>query len=96
MSFAPGDVVILKSGGHTMTVVTIGEDDIDCLWTGDDGTLFRQPIPAIALTVVESAEAEEEDEDEDKDDEDEEDDDEDNDDEEKDEDEEHDKKRKKR
>ena len=94
MSFAPGDVVILKSGGHTMTVVTIGEDDIDCLWTGDDGTLFRQPISAIALTVVESAEAEEEGEDEDKDDEDDED--EENDDEEKDEDEEHDKKRKKR
>jgi len=77
MAFAPGDVVILKSGGHSMTVVAVGEVDIDCLSTGDDGELFRQSIPLVALTIVESAaeDAEaEEDEDEDKDDEDDEDD----------------------
>jgi uncharacterized protein YodC (DUF2158 family) len=73
MAFAPGDVVILKSGGHSMTVVAVGDADIDCLWTGDDGELFRQSIPLVALTIVEGAteDAEaEEDEDEDKDDED--------------------------
>jgi uncharacterized protein YodC (DUF2158 family) len=84
MAFAPGDVVILKSGGHSMTVVAVGEADIDCLWTGDDGELFRQSIPEVALTIVEGAadDAEaEEDEDEDKDDEDEDDDDDENEDE---------------
>ena len=44
MAFAPGDVVTLKSGGHSMTVVSVGDDDIDCLWIGDDGELFRQSI----------------------------------------------------
>jgi uncharacterized protein YodC (DUF2158 family) len=86
MAFAPGDVVTLKSGGHSMTVVAVGEEDIDCLWVGDDGELFRQSIPAIALTVVEmfeidetdeveedEAEEEEEDEEEDEEEEDEED-----------------------
>jgi len=54
MAFEPGDVVMLKSGGHSMTVVAIEEEDIDCLWVGDDGQMFRQTIPAVALTVVES------------------------------------------
>jgi len=61
MAFAPGDVVTLKSGGHPMTVVSIADEDIDCLWVGDDGELFRQSIPAIALTVVELAETDEDD-----------------------------------
>ena len=98
MTFAPGDVVILKSGGHSMTVVAVGEDDIDCLWTGDDGELFRQSIPVVALTVVEgameNAEAEEG-EDEDKD-EDDENDDEDDEEDEDDDDKEHGDKRKKK
>jgi uncharacterized protein YodC (DUF2158 family) len=77
MTFAPGDIVALKSGGHSMTVVSIADNDIDCLWLGDAGELFRQSIPAIALTMLESSEAEDEaeehaeDEDEDEDDEDE-------------------------
>ena len=68
MAFAPGDVVTLKSGGHSMTVVSISDEDIDCLWVSDDGELFRQSIPAIALTVVELAEIDEEDEAEEEDD----------------------------
>jgi len=89
MTFTPGDVVILKSGGHSMTVVAVGEEEIDCLWTGDGGALFRQSIPAIALDIVESeaedtdeAEADE-DEDQDDDEDDDEDEDEDDDDDEK-------------
>jgi uncharacterized protein YodC (DUF2158 family) len=72
MAFVPGNVVMLKSGGHSMTVVAVGDEDIDCLWVGDDGELFRQSIPAIALTVIEieeedeAEEAEEEAEEEDK------------------------------
>jgi len=52
MAFEPGDVVMLKSGGHSMTVVSIDEEDIDCLWVSDDGELFRQSIPAVALALV--------------------------------------------
>ena len=62
MAFEPGDVVMLKSGGHSMTVVTVEEEDIDCLWVGDDGQMFRQSIPAIALTVVEGIDLDETDE----------------------------------
>jgi uncharacterized protein YodC (DUF2158 family) len=62
MALEPGDVVMLKSGGHTMTVVAVDEEDIDCLWIGDDGQMFRQSIPAIALTVVEGLELDEPDE----------------------------------
>jgi len=62
MAFEPGDVVMLKSGGHSMTVVTVEEEDIDCLWVGDDGQMFRQSIPAIALTVVEGIDLDEADE----------------------------------
>jgi uncharacterized protein YodC (DUF2158 family) len=77
MALEPGDVVMLKSGGHTMTVVAVDEEDIDCLWIGDDGQMFRQSIPAIALTVVEGLELDEPDEaDEDEEAEDEEDEDE--------------------
>lgn len=62
MAFEPGDVVMLKSGGHSMTVVAIEEDDIDCLWVGDDGQMFRQTIPAVALTVVEGLDIDDSDE----------------------------------
>ena len=60
MTFAPGDIVALKSGGHSMTVVSAEENDIECLWLGDAGELFRQSIPAVALTMLESSEAEDE------------------------------------
>jgi len=60
MTFAPGDIVALKSGGHSMTVVSAEENDIECLWLGDAGELFRQSIPAVALTVLEQSEAEDE------------------------------------
>ena len=60
MTFAPGDIVALKSGGHSMTVVSAEENDIECLWLGDAGELFRQAIPAVALTMIESSEAQDE------------------------------------
>jgi uncharacterized protein YodC (DUF2158 family) len=80
MTFAPGDIVALKSGGHSMTVVSAEENDIECLWLGDAGELFRQSIPAVALTMLEQSEdedaAEESAEDEDEGEEDDDDDDE--------------------
>ena len=82
MTFAPGDIVTLKSGGHPMTVVSLDAEEVDCLWLGDSGELFRQLIPAIALTVLEQSESEEADEEaEDNEDDDDEEDEEDDDDE---------------
>ncbi|MDQ2079671.1 DUF2158 domain-containing protein [Xanthobacteraceae bacterium Astr-EGSB] len=81
MAFEPGDVVMLKSGGPSMTVVSAAEDEITCLWFGDEGELFREAIPAIALESVFSAigddEEEEDEENEDEDAEDKDDDEED-------------------
>lgn len=65
MTFAAGDVVFLKSGGEAMTVVAIEHDEAMCLWTGDDGDLFREMIPTVALQTAQSAEEEDEEEGED-------------------------------
>jgi uncharacterized protein YodC (DUF2158 family) len=81
MAFAPGDIVALKSGGYSMTVASIDEEDVECLWVSDSGEFFRQLIPAIALSVIEQSESdaeddtetEQEEEEEDEDDEDDED-----------------------
>jgi uncharacterized protein YodC (DUF2158 family) len=99
MTFAPGDIVALKSGGHSMTVVSADADDVDCLWLGDAGELFRQSIPAIALTMIEPSESEaddetaEDEEDDDEEDEEDEDDDERHEDDEDDDDEDNEKRR---
>ena len=77
MELKPGDVVMLKSGGHPVTVAEVSEDSVECLWMGDNGDLFRETLP---IAVLERAEIdpsdEDEDEDEEEDGEDEEDDDE--------------------
>jgi uncharacterized protein YodC (DUF2158 family) len=71
MAFEPGDVVFLKSGGSPMTVAAVGGDSVDCLWLGEEGDLFREAIPTVALMIAaDSAEEEDHDED-DEDDEDE-------------------------
>ena len=49
MKFAPGQVVKLKSGGQPMTVVAVYEDTIECIWVGEEGDLFRETIPGVAL-----------------------------------------------
>lgn len=79
MAFAPGDVVILKSGGQALTVVAVEEDTVECLWMGDDGELHRETVPTVALAAIDSEdehEDEKEDEEQDEDEEDAEDDDE--------------------
>jgi uncharacterized protein YodC (DUF2158 family) len=53
MELKPGDVVILKSGGHPITVVEINENTVACVWMGGDGDLFRETLP---IAVLESAE----------------------------------------
>jgi len=54
MTFEPGEVVTLKSGGQPMTVVAADEEHIDCVWIGDQGQLCRESIPAAALIAVPS------------------------------------------
>ena len=52
MAFAAGSVVVLKSGGLLMTVVSASDDEIECVWLGDEVELFRHSIPAIALEAA--------------------------------------------
>ena len=73
MDLKPGDVVILKSGGHPLSVVEVNGDNVACVWMGNEGDLFRETLP---LAVLELAEPEEEDDEEDDDEEEEEDEDE--------------------
>ncbi len=61
MAFEPGDVVFLKSGGSPMTVTAVGEDGVDCLWLGEEGELFRESIPSVALMIGSGPDDEEED-----------------------------------
>ena len=84
MDLKPGDVVILKSGGHPLSVVEVNDGKVVCVWMGNEGDLFRETLP---LAVLELAEHELDDEDEDDEDEDDEE-------EEQDEDEDHGKKKK--
>jgi len=69
MDLKPGDVVMLKSGGHPMTVAEVHDETVACLWMGNEGDLFRETLP---LAVLEIAEALSEDEDESEEDEEEE------------------------
>ncbi|MGY4573059.1 DUF2158 domain-containing protein [Bradyrhizobium sp. USDA 3256] len=80
MELKPGDIVMLKSGGHPITVVEIDEDKVECLWMGTDGDLFRETLPLVALESTElDPEDDEEEDDEDEDDAEEEDEDDDGD-----------------
>lgn len=72
MELKPGDVVILKSGGHPLTVAEVHEDEIACIWIGEEGELFRETLPSVVLELaqVEHEDEEHDDEDEDEDEED--------------------------
>jgi uncharacterized protein YodC (DUF2158 family) len=70
MELKPGDVVILKSGGHPVTVAEVHDDTVGCLWMGGEGDLFRETLPKAVLESVEMDDPEdEEDQDEEADDE---------------------------
>ena len=74
MDLKPGDVVILKSGGHPLSVVEVNGGNVACVWMGNEGDLFRETLPLAVLELAEHAE--EDDEEDDDDDEEEEDEDE--------------------
>jgi uncharacterized protein YodC (DUF2158 family) len=61
MAIEPGDVVILKSGGQPMTVAAVDENSVECLWISDEGELFRESIPSVALSVIPGDEDEDDD-----------------------------------
>ena len=63
MELKPGDVVILKSGGHPLTVAEVNDDTAECLWMGGEGDLFRETLPKAVLEPAEIDDAEDEDED---------------------------------
>jgi len=65
MAYAAGSVVVLKSGGLLMTVVSASDDEIECVWLGEDGELFRQNIPAVALEAAPVADHDDDEEEED-------------------------------
>ena len=72
MELKPGDVVILKSGGHPLSVVEIKDDKVACVWMGNEGDLFRETLPLAVLELADTSDDEDEDEDDDEDEEDEE------------------------
>ncbi|WP_454631171.1 YodC family protein [Bradyrhizobium cenepequi] len=69
MELKPGDVVMLKSGGHPITVAEVNEDSVECVWMGIDGDLFRETLPAAVLEAANPEDEEDDEEDEEEDDE---------------------------
>ena len=68
MTMNPGDVVMLKSGGQPLTVASVSAEEAVCLWIGEEGDLFREAIPLVALAPIDmDDDGGEEDEDEDED-----------------------------
>ena len=63
MDLKPGDVVILKSGGHPLCVVDVSDGNAACVWMGNEGDLFRETLPFAVLELAE-ADPSEDDEDE--------------------------------
>ena len=65
MDLKPGDVVILKSGGHPITVAEVNEDAVTCVWMGTEGELFRETLPSAVLELAEPEDDDDEEEEED-------------------------------
>ena len=76
MEVKPGDVVILKSGGHPLSVVEVNENNVACVWMGNEGDLFREILPLAVLELAEADPSDEEDDEEHEDEEEDEEDDE--------------------
>lgn len=51
---APGDIVILKSGGPRMTVYFIREGFVHAKWFTDAGELIQDKFVSAMLKIVES------------------------------------------
>jgi uncharacterized protein YodC (DUF2158 family) len=73
MMFQPGDIVALKSGGQSMTVSAVSDENVECIWIGEEGDFFRETVPAAVLKAAEAADVEDESDEDDADDADDED-----------------------
>lgn len=62
MDLKPGDVVVLKSGGHPLSVVEVNEGNVACVWMGNEGDLFRETLPLAVLELAEGDTPDDEDE----------------------------------
>ena len=60
MSFQPGDIVSLKSGGQFMTVSVVSDEGIECVWIGEEGDFFRETLPLAVLKAADNDEYESE------------------------------------
>jgi uncharacterized protein YodC (DUF2158 family) len=70
MDLKPGDVVILKSGGHPLSVVEVNDGNVACVWMGNEGDLFRETLPLAVLELAEHDTSDDEEEEEEDDEED--------------------------
>lgn len=61
MTFEPGNIVMLKSGGMQMTVAEATDEGVQCLWLGEEGDLFRETLPEAVLELVPAIGPEDED-----------------------------------
>ena len=52
MELKAGDVVMLKSGGMPLTVADVDGNDIECVWLGEEGDLFRETLPRAVLEIA--------------------------------------------
>jgi uncharacterized protein YodC (DUF2158 family) len=69
VTFEPGDVVTLKSGGPTMTVIGVKEDGVQCMWYAEASDEVKTAVvPAICVEKATAFVYEDEDEDEENDD----------------------------
>jgi uncharacterized protein YodC (DUF2158 family) len=64
MELKAGDVVVLKSGGQPLTVAAVDDQNVECIWIGEEGELFRETLPAVTLELAEIAKDGEDDEEE--------------------------------
>jgi uncharacterized protein YodC (DUF2158 family) len=66
VTFDPGDVVALKSGGPAMMVIGVKEDGVHCLWYADAADEVKTAVvPAICVEKAIAWEDDDEDEEDD-------------------------------
>jgi uncharacterized protein YodC (DUF2158 family) len=51
MEFKPGDIVRLKSGGPAMTVESMGDDGINCVWFDGKRRQAKRFVPQTLTTA---------------------------------------------
>ncbi|WP_294541105.1 DUF2158 domain-containing protein [uncultured Rhodoblastus sp.] len=61
MEFKPGEIVQLKSGGRSLTVVRQVKENVEVIWYADaDDVVRTATVPAVCLALIEFADDEDE------------------------------------